>query len=259
MTTLAAQHAFRTLDKIVERFGLDEVLGADGGAWLTFRSQMPGGEECGTVRVFHGGPVHKLVTISLGVPALGLDSHMVFAFTAPGSAIPHFTLDSVQAPAGPPGIEQAAASTYAFHLDLIPRVDLGANLAYLDEVYMPIDAICTEARANPGLEPAHLNTRQLAIMSPWMLAYRSDEAAYIEAESWMEAYLDHWFVLVDAGLSEATSDVLFGEDFAGRDRANRSIIFDPDVDVVWAQVSRLVGEADSERARGVLADQDLPS
>ena len=63
-------------------------------------------EPVGTVRLFSGGPIHKLVYIGLAVPMIGLDSHMVFAFTAPDSAVPHFTLDSVLA--GP---------HFAFHLD----------------------------------------------------------------------------------------------------------------------------------------------
>jgi hypothetical protein len=78
----------------------------------------------GLLRLFGGGQVHKMVYISLVVPPIGLDSHMIFAFTRPKSHIPHFTLDSVMA--GP---------HFAFHLDLIPRAILGANLAYMNAVF----------------------------------------------------------------------------------------------------------------------------
>ena len=65
-----------------------------------------------------------MVNISLVVPHFHLDSHMIFAFTPENSAVPHFTLDSV-----------ANGDNYAFHLDLIPRVDLATSLPYLDTVW----------------------------------------------------------------------------------------------------------------------------
>ncbi len=117
-----------TLQRLVDTLGLQEQSGADGGPYLPLVSQLPMVQgEVGNVRLFTGAPLFRVVTCSLAVPPMQLDSHMLFAFTPAGSAVPHFTLDSVK-----------AGEHFAFHLDLIPRVDLGANLAYMDEVYGPL-------------------------------------------------------------------------------------------------------------------------
>ncbi len=259
--TLAAQLHDKTLSRLVERLGLEEVHGDDGGPWLPLAAEFPPGSgnraPVGAVRVLHGGPVHKLVTISLTVDAIGLDSHMVFAFTAPDSAVPHFTLDSVKAPAGPPGAP-AGPDQFAFHLDLIPRVDLGANLAWSDVVYGPLEDAVAGVRGAEGFEPAHLSTRQLSIMSPWMLACRATPEAFATITTAVDAFLDRWFALAEDGLPEDVLAGLVTTDLAARDRANRASIFDPDVDKVWEQVARLVGPEDAEKARLVLLAQDLP-
>ena len=48
-------------------------------------------------------------------------------------------------------------------------------------------------------------------------------------------------------------------DFASRDKLNRNAIFDPEVDKVWAQVSRLVGGEMSDTLRGILINQEVES
>jgi hypothetical protein len=195
----------------------------------------------GALRLFRGDKVGKVVTISLVVPPIGLDSHMIFAFTPPDSHIPHFTLDSVMA--GP---------HFAFHLDLIPRADLGANLAYLNAAFDPLTPVFDEAKQIEGLAPAQLGPRQYALMSPWMLAYRADAAAFARIQGPVAGYLNHWFGLVENGLPE--SAVPAG-DMATRDRLNRAAIFNPDVDKVWAQVERLVGAEAGAQMRQILREQ----
>ena len=88
----------KTLDRIVDRFGLVEV---------GRRGQRPLAaprEPCADGRRPHrpdpavsGEPLFQVVTTNIVVPAIQLDSHMLFAFTSSASAVPHFTLDSVQA------------------------------------------------------------------------------------------------------------------------------------------------------------------
>ncbi|MGJ8686397.1 MAG: hypothetical protein ACSHWQ_02880, partial [Spongiibacteraceae bacterium] len=118
----------KVLNSIVERFDLVEDTSADGGPFLPLNSHIPMHEgSVGHMRRFSGGPLFQVVTSSIVVPALQLDSHMVFAFTPSTSAIPHFTVDAVQ-----------AGEHHAFHLDLIPRMDLGSRLAYMNEVFAPL-------------------------------------------------------------------------------------------------------------------------
>lgn len=236
----------KTLERIVERFALAEVPDEDGGPWLPLESQVPmfqGG--VGQTRLFRGGPLFQMVTSNIVVPPIQLDSHMLFAFAPSASATPHFTLDSVR-----------AGDHYAFHLDLIPRVDLGARLAYMDHCFGPLTETYERGEAMEGLSRAHLSPRQHAIMSPWMLAKRATREAFGGIDGLVEDYLGHWFRLVEEGVP---ADVVDGIDRAAlidRDRRNKAIIFNRDVDKVWDQITPLVGREAAERQIALLRATD---
>lgn len=196
----------------------------------------------GSVRIFRGGgAVAKVVYVGLVVPMIHLDSHMIFAFTPADSAVPHFTLDSVY-----------GGSYHAFHLDLIPRADLAANLAYLDAAFHPLTPAFETASALPGLTPAAVGPRQRAVMSPWMLVNRATEEAFGAIGQYVDFYADHWSDLVDKGLPGDVQASLAGVDLAARDAAVRGNIFSRDVDPVWAQVSRLLGDDTTDAIRDEL-------
>lgn len=237
--TLAADLAFSTLDKLRERLSLMEV------ETIPLISPMIP-EPVGSVRVFSSEKLSKVVYIGMAVPFIKLDSHMIFAFTKTDSAIPHFTLDSVN-----------NDTSYAFHLDLIPRVDLGANLEYIDAVYGDLSEEFEKAQQIEGLSKAHLNPRQLAIMSPWMLVNRAEEEAFEKIFDSVDFYLNHWFSLVENSISENITKQFSPEYLAERDRKNREIVFNPDVDKVWAQVDRLVGAEMSAKMRDILKKQEI--
>lgn len=234
----AATLSQHTSEAIRGHFGMTEVPGADGGAYRTLVSPMG---PVGAMRLFSGDKVRKMVYIGMTVPQFGLDSHMIFAFTPPDSAVPHFTLDSVM-----------NAPDFAFHLDLIPRVDLGAELDYLTTVFKPLDAAFEAAGKIEGLKPARLGPTQYAIMSPWMLAYRANAEAFDAIQEPVRAYLEHWFRLADGGIGGYEGHAL-----AARDQRNRAAIFNPEVDRVWAQVDRLLGADTSAMMRAVLKNQDV--
>jgi hypothetical protein len=137
---------------------------------------------------------------------------------------------------------------------MIPRADLGANLGYMNAVFDDLTPIFDEAEKIEGLTAAQLGPKQYALMSPWMLAYRANESAFEQIQTPVNSYLDHWFDLVENGIP---ADAIPSADFAQRDKLNREAIFDPEVDKVWAQVSRLVGEEMSDTLRKVLINQDV--
>lgn len=236
--SLAKTLSLTTLEKIQQRFSLQEV----GGPFMTLTSPISPAP-VGALRLFRGEQVHKLVYIGLSVPPIGLDSHMYFAFTAPDSLVPHFTLDSVLA--GP---------HFAFHLDLIPRADPGANLDYLNQVFQPLTPVFEQAKKIEGLTPAQLSPRQYALMSPWMIAYRATAEAFSQVQGPVERYLEHWCTLVEQGVTAQVHTSLSPTE---RDRLNRLAIFSPDVDPVWAQVERLVGAETGARLRAILQNQDV--
>lgn len=240
--SLSQQLCHKSRDAIVDQFGMTEV----GDPFRVIHSQIPPGGPVGEMRIWRGDKVRKLVYIGITVPMMQLDSHMMFAFTPPESAVPHFTLDSVLA--GP---------TFAFHLDLIPRLDLGANLPYLDAVFHPLTDEYEKARKTEGLTEARLSPRQYAIMSPWMLANRATEDGYRAVEPVIDFYRVHWANLVENGLPDGTLNGVSFEALVERDRRNRAIIFNTAVDKVWDQLKPLIGEEMGKLMRDVLRNQEV--
>ncbi len=242
--SLSQQMHDRSLARIIERLALEEIPGAEGGPALPLISRAPMAQgQIGQVRMFRGPALSRLLTCSIVVPAIGLDSHMLFAFTDTEGGVPHFTVDSVK-----------AGEHYAFHLDLIPRLDLAANLAYMDEVFAPLTAAFQAHRELPGLAPAQLDPRQLAVMSPWMLVNRADEQAFRATFDSVDAYLDHWFAVLQAGVSDTALGSSTPAQRAERDAAHRGVIFNADVDKVWQQITPLIGADMVERIIALLRD-----
>jgi hypothetical protein len=234
------------LTTLTTALSLTEVQGDAGGDWLPLVSQAPfhrGG--CGQARLFTGGGLAQVVTCSITAPAIGLDSHMLFAFTPAGSGVPHFTVDSVQ-----------AGEHMAFHLDLIPRADLATHLAYMDWAFGGLTDTFTAASTIEGLSPAQIGPRQRAIMSPWMVVNRATPDAFSYVEPLVLTYLKHWLGLLQAGVpAEALADHTPAS-LAARDKANKAIIFDPDVDKVWNQIRGLIGSDAVETIRAQLMKTD---
>ncbi|MEH6586087.1 MAG: hypothetical protein V7720_05985 [Halioglobus sp.] len=235
-----------TLGSLVDHLGLTEEEGDGGGPWMPLVSQLPMVQgQVGKVRLFTGDSLFRVVTCSLVVEPIQLDSHMLFAFTPGNSAVPHFTLDSVK-----------AAEHFAFHLDLIPRLDLGANLVYMDEVFTPLTEAFEAGSAIEGLSMAHLSPRQNAVMSPWMLAKRATQEAFGGIESTVESYLQHWFELLENGVSESARAGVTDADLRARNIANKQIIFNPEVDPVWGRITSMIGEEAVAAQRALLIGED---
>lgn len=231
-----------TLARLVERLGLQEVLAADGGPWLPLICQLPMAQgQIGQVRVYRGGAITQLVSCTIVVPAMSLDSHMLFAFTDTEGAVPHFTVDSVR-----------NGADYAFHLDLIPRLDLAVELSYMDEVFSPLTPQFKAHRELPGLKAAQLDPRQYAVMSPWMLVNRADEAAFKATFAAVNTYLDHWFEVLARGVSAAALGASTPVQRATRDAGHRAVIFNPEVDKVWKQITPLLGASAVEQMLALL-------
>ena len=247
--TLPAALCHGTLDTLVERGGLTEVAAADGGPWISLTSTAFGEPmSVGEARVFRGDRIAKAVYVGIVVPQIGMDSHMVFAFSPADSPVPHFTLDSVH-----------AGGHHAFHLDLIQRVDVGTHMVYNDWAHTPLTPTYEKVLAMDGLTRAELQPRQLSVMSPWMLASRIDEEAFGNLDEPVNGYLEHWFSLVEAPVPDADASDIADTDLAARDHRNRSLLFSRDVDRVWEQIERQLGPDQTEAVRLLLVDNELPA
>lgn len=233
--TLASDLCHGTVDAIVARTGLEEALSVD---LVSAMSPQP----VGVLRTWTGGKgVAKAVYCGLAVEAIGLDSHMVFAFTDSDSLVPHFTLDSV-----------FGQGSHAFHLDLIPRAELASNLGYIDRVFTPLTPVFEDVQSRAGLSAAAIGPRQRAMMSPWMCVNRATDEAFLGMTEVVAAYRDHWFALLDEGVA---AELAAPVDLKSRDERNRAALFSRDVDPVWNTIERLIGEQ-SELIRLQLVSND---
>jgi hypothetical protein len=234
------------LSTLTAALSLNEVMSTGGQPWLPLVSQAPFHQGvCGQARLFHGGGLAKVLTCSITAPAIGLDSHMLFAFTPSGSGVPHFTVDSVQ-----------AGDHMAFHLDLIPRADLAVHLAYMDWAFGGLTETFTAAASIEGLSPAMITPRQRAVMSPWMVVNRATSGAFAQVEPLVLTYLNHWLSLLKTGVPTNVLRDQTPASLAERDKANKAIIFDPDVDKVWNQIRGLIGNDAVEAIRAQLMQTD---
>ena len=223
------------VESIVAGAGLTEALEVD---LVSPMQETP----VGVMRTWTGGKgVAKAVYCGLAVDAIGLDSHMVFAFTETASLVPHFTLDSV-----------FGQGSHAFHLDLIPRADLGCNLEYMDIAFTPLTATFEDVKNREGLTEANIGPRQRALMSPWMCTNRATEEAFAAMRDAVESYRTHWLSLLHQDLPLT---LVAEADLAARDARNRAALFSRDVDPVWNTIERLIGEQ-SEQIRLQLVSND---
>lgn len=201
----------------------------------------------GTMRVFDGLPESELATIvwtKLEVPARGVTTCMIFAFTSAKSALPHFTLDC----------SDHGNGGHAFHLDLAPRVELATHVQYMDEVFEPLSELFEQARGISGLSDTRTTRRQFAMMSPWMLVHLADADAFTAIQPTVERYADHWLALYATGLGAQTLATLSDVNLADRDRAFRRNLFSPEIDPVWGRVDAMIGADAASVMRTTLSE-----
>jgi hypothetical protein len=233
--SLAREIVERSMEQLVAALSLEE-LRHENGIFKVLRSEaMP--DFSGSLRVFRGkGHVECMISTSLVIPARDHQTHMVFCFGAADTLIPHFTIDS----------SDQGQGRFAFHLDLIPRLELGANLTHMREVYGPLTDAFLLARSIEGLTPVNITPEQRSVMSPWMLVHGANEAAFARCENEiMVAYRAHFIALCNnppAGPKPSSA----------RDHAVRSALFDPSVDPVWGRVDRMLGADTTALLRGLL-------
>jgi hypothetical protein len=233
--SLARQIVERSIDHLVSALGLEEIR-HEQGIFKVLRSEtMP--DFNGKLRVFRGtGSVERMVSTSLVMPARDHQTHMLFCFGAADTLLPHFTIDS----------SDQGQGLFAFHLDLIPRLELGAHLTHMRAVYGPLTDTFLLARSIAGLTPVNITPEQRSVMSPWMLVHGANEAAFARCEQEiMTPYREH-FVELCKRLPAGPKPSL------DRDRAVRAALFDPSVDPVWGRVDRMLGVDTTALIRGLL-------
>ncbi|MCP4435608.1 MAG: hypothetical protein GY812_08965 [Actinomycetia bacterium] len=238
------------MNTIAAQLDLTEVRADDGGPAMTLTSEMSP-DPVGELRRWERDGVATMVYVGIVVPMIGLDSHMIYAFTPAESPVPHFTLDSVQTKLPP---EAGGGDVLAFHLDLNPRLDPGVNPRYLEHVYVPLSDARARGLAIDGVTPADLQPLQWQVMSSWMMANRATPEAFEEVGDIVAEYRNHWFGLVEAGVPDSVTNDWDGARIAQRDAESRDTIFSTEVDPVWDIIARLLGQDQATTLRESVRD-----
>lgn len=218
-----------------------EAAGAQGAPALPVEPGQP----IGAVRVWRGEC--QIIYAALHIPALGMDSHQLAAFTPPESAVPHFTLDAAHHAQSDPRIH--------FGCDLLPRADLGASLPYLQEVHAPLSGALQSALALPGIAPAPLPPLLRALHSPWQIAVFAQPGALPALAAPANAYLRHWLALCQTGLSAQTRAHIAWQNLPHRSRQNRAALYHPQTNRLWTLLATLLGPTPTDQLRTLLSGE----
>lgn len=198
------------------------------------------GRRFGEMRVLTGSGV-RLVHGVLADDEFGMDTHQVYAFTGPSSAVPHLFLDAAISP--------NTEGTFHVGLDLAPRVDLGASLDHTEAVYAPLTAARAAVLEQDFAHPVpSLGPLQWSLRSPWMVAAIVDAEHVPMLQPVVDTYVQHWLELLQSGVP---TDVDPGA-LASRDQRNRDALFNPRTNPVWGLIGKLLGPDTAARMTSLL-------
>ncbi len=213
----------RAVSRLIEEIGCVDIA-PDSPSW---QDLARGETRVGELRVYRGrGVVEKVVSAHFKLEAPPIESYMVAVFTRPESPVPHFVLDVVRL--GPKA---------SFHVDLLPKRDLGVSLAYVDRCFAPLSAIRAELEQDARFEPGTAPLRQRAFLSPWMALYTHAPELLEVARSYVDRYFAHWSSLLTSGATELERD----PSLAARDAVQRKLLFSRELDPVWGMLDRALG------------------
>jgi len=213
----------RAVSRLIEEIGCVDIA-PDSPSW---QDLSRGDTRVGELRVYRGrGVVEKVVSAHFKLEAPSLESYMVTVFTRPESPVPHFVLDVVRF--GP----QAS-----FHVDLLPKRDLGVSLSYVDRCFAPLTAIRADLEQDERFAPGTAPLRQRAFLSPWMALYTHAPELLEVARGYVDRYFAHWSSLLTSDDPELRRDA----SLAARDAVQRKLVFSRELDPVWGMLDRALG------------------
>ncbi len=213
----------RAVSRLIEEIRCVEIA-PDSPVWQDLNRDQT---RVGELRVYRGrGVVQKVVSAHFKLDAPSLESYMVTVFTRPESPVPHFVLDVVRF--GP----QAS-----FHVDLLPKRDLGVSLSYVDRCFAPLSQVRADLERDGRFSAGTAPLRQRAFMSPWMALYTHAPEQLEVARSYVDRYFAHWTSL----LTSCDAELALDPTLSARDAQQRKLVFSRELDPVWATLDRSLG------------------
>jgi hypothetical protein len=222
-----------------------EHLSESGGPFLSFRD-VEDDSNAGYLRLWsmpdREAKIDRLIHCRLCKPPV--DTHLLFIFGDPGSAVPHFHAQVVQ----------FSPDACVYNADIIPRLDPVDHPEYFRAVYGPVTTaywratsdrqnICALASANPAVT---------LYLSPWGITAgrptTRDELLRVTPS--ILAYLDHCLSLARMLPYPAPAAGLM----RARDRRHLDLLHSEKTDPrAWKGVVRIVGADPAARIRDILS------
>ena len=254
----ANDYAEQLLDTVVQRLG---IQGRDNPPIGEF--SHPAFGNLGYIKIIDGGnhkDVLKIIRLRLNFAPVGMEANAVHVITRPESLVPHGiiegifhdpTVDTPFRPAndGPP--------LFGCFANCTSRVDPGVNLKYLQHVYLPLEDAYKSVQEDEEIRLAPLPRIQLAAMQPWAIPATAPDHKKDVLMKAMATYLNRTLDIIEEGLPAGIVSAEEAARSASRDAVNRATYLSPEVDHIWAQFDKLLGEAVSTRLREILISQEV--
>ncbi len=239
-----------TVDRVAARFGLRP-------RGETPLVSMHDHSDVGATRTLLGPEVDKAVVVDLALPDNEQPSalHWFYAFARPTALVPHLAVEWSE-------ISEPESSDdgprVGLLLDLLPRLDLAVNVAYVDEVYVPITPLLETAWDLDGVRPARIRPRRAICFSPWMLSLTAPVDAVEALHVIVERCVEHWVAVITGGVGAPVDPVANDPTkLVQHDKYHRNALFDEHADARWDRIYRLLGPNDAAELRMTLRTQEV--
>ena len=240
----ASQQLFEHVFKRFKKQLAATELTADNNHCFQAFTHSETGKPAGLLKVYRGkAPVEYIITSSLYIEEMGMESYMLMAFAEPGSALPHFAFDAM-----------TNSERGAFHVDYIPRLDLGIYPQYSKQVFEPLNEALDTLKANPDFSPGDGGRLLLSMLSPWTGLFQATPDKLAGGSTLIDHYLQHWFSLINTGVSTTVSS----KALADRDQQHRLALYNEENDMLWGLLKNLIGEKDRDLILSLLRGELRP-
>jgi len=190
----------------------------------------------------------ELIAIELMIPIMGLFVERLYGFSPPSSSVPHLVAETRPT-------EQRRITMLS--LDLLPRVDLAVNPAYVEMVYGPLDSELDASAERVTTEGDDIFApllktprRRRVLASPWATAVvLGNGLLEMHEKALLRAYMNRWETLLDAGDEGPDGLDLCSPSRVARDRLLREGLADERQDRFWVDLRSLCGDAQTSAAQ----------
>lgn len=225
-------------DAIAERYGMTELLDAEGGPAIRLKLRFPPHSEAGWMRIWEtpaGCVIDRLYHIWVG--GQGNDVNLMYAMTRADSPVPHFFLHyNVNPPA-----------VWSYHIDLPGKVDGVMYPDYWEQALAPLSEI-TQKKTYKSIPQRRIQADRKQYLSTWgFYGKEIDQDEYcLIRDKVVPFYLEHFFHLVD----NFSYDTVSRDYLIERGRKQMDMLLKREMDLSgWGRLESLFGREAGDQLR----------